>query len=614
MYELVLVMRARSVFYLFLGCIFSLSAFADELDKRVVGIVKVSKATVQNRALPDSRYIVDFYDLGTVVELDHCDRYDWCKLKENNLYISKASLGVMSFISEPLKNLNETNQPQYITKPKENNYIEQCIRLKHINLDENDILDSEVQEKLFTPYYDKCLSSETIKSFLSAISQYYIGKGYITTKPYLKEQNILDGQIEISVSKGLIEDIIDSNTSKTNNKIKTAFFLQKNNILNLRNLETSLEMINRVPSTDATFEIKPGSKYGSSIVAINSKETFPLHLTIGATGEKNIYDDNLYLTAEVSLDNPLKINDILTFRSNGSGIQQDYQSSSGNELNYSFPISSYLLEFIWFDFLYKQRVLGLNDSYISEGKTVGATLKVSKILFRNQSNKLKLSLSILHKNTKNYFSDELIEISSYKSTLGQIDLTHTYVKNWGQLISTYSFHRGTDWFGARNDSYFTGDIKEKLQFTKYTLSENLYYYLPDNSYQVNSNLYIQYSDDLLYDNNKLRVGSYYTVRGYESSYYGDTGAYLKNDLIKTFRVNVSPAYLETISPFIGVDYGYVSCQDSNKPACGELIGSAVGFKTDSKMINTDFTLSRAITKVENLDIETLFRFNANLKF
>ncbi len=321
---------------------------------------------------------------------------------------------------------------------------EDCIKLKQINVDESEILDSKTKDKLFENYYGQCLESDSFKSILSILSNYYINNGYITTKPYLKEQSILDGQVDISVSKGIVENIIDANTSKTNDKIKTAFALQKGNLLNLRDLETSLEMMNRVPSTDAKFEIKPGTKQGSSIVEIKTTESFPLHFSIGVSGEKNVYDDSMYLTAVVSLDNPLKINDILTLSSNGSRIQQDYQSSSGKELNYSFPIGSYLIEFIWFDFLYKQRVLGINDIYIAEGSTIGTTFKISKVLFRNKNNKLQLAVSLQHKNTKNYFSNELIDVSSYSTTLGQIDLTHTYVKEWGQLISKYSFHRGLD--------------------------------------------------------------------------------------------------------------------------------------------------------------------------
>ncbi|WP_422079260.1 ShlB/FhaC/HecB family hemolysin secretion/activation protein [Sulfurimonas sp.] len=489
----------------------------------------------------------------------------------------------------------------------------ECIKLKTINIEEKEILDVETKNKLFKSHIGKCIDASMIKNVLNTTSKYYLDHGYITTKPYLPPQNILDGEIKIYVSKGIIEDIVDANTSSSNAKIKTAFIFEKGKLLNLRDLETFLEMINRVPSTDAKFEIKPDKKQSSSIVIIKIKETTPYHVEIGVTGEKNLVDDNPYLTANISIDNPFNINDILKFTYNGSRIQQDYQSSSGKELNYSFALGSYLMEYIWYDFLYSQSVLGLNDTYISDGNTVGFTLKVSKLIFRNKNNKLKLALSLGHKNTKNYFSDELIEVSSYKTTLAQVDFTHTYIQNWGQLINTYSF-RGTDWFGARKDNYLTGNEKEKLQFSKHTLSTDLYYFFPENTYQINSNLHLQYSGDYLYDNNKLRVGSYYTVRGYSSSYYGDSGFYFKNDLLKTFRPDFYPDYVQTISPFIGLDYGYVECRDNNNLACGKLIGAAIGFKTESKKINTDFTWSRAVKKVPNLKLETLFKYNLTLRF
>ena len=494
-----------------------------------------------------------------------------------------------------------------------NIYALDCIELRKINVDENEILDYKTQEKLFKKDIGKCLDREVIKNILNSISKYYIDSGYITTKPYLTEQNVLDGEVDISVSKGILEDIVELNATRSNSNIVTAFLFQKDEPLNLRDLETSLEMMNRVPSVDAKFEIKPGTSQGSSIVEVKTKKSFPIHLNIGVTGERTIYDENPYLTAELSVDNPLNINDIFKFTNNGSTVQQDYQSQLGKEINYSFPLGSYLYEYIWYDFEYKQRVLGLNDSYVSSGTTKGSTLRVSKIIYRNQRSKLNLAFALLHKNTKNYFSDELLEVSSYKTTEAQIDLKHTLVKNWGQLISTYSFHRGTDWFGARDDSYFDSSTKEKLQFSKHTLSTNLYYFFTDSTFELNSNLHLQYSHDKLYDNNKLRVGSYYTVRGYESSYYGDNGGYIKNDILKTFYPNIYRSLLNTISVFVGLDYGYIECSDTISESCGELVGGAVGFKTDSKHLYTDFTWSRALSEVNNNKIQTLFRYNINIR-
>lgn len=81
----------------------------------------------------------------------------------------------------------------YIT----NLYADECIKIRQINVDDNEILDSMAKAKLFENYYGECLETAILKSIINTLSKYYIDRGYITTKPYLEEQSILDGQIEI---------------------------------------------------------------------------------------------------------------------------------------------------------------------------------------------------------------------------------------------------------------------------------------------------------------------------------------------------------------------------------------------------------------------------------
>ena len=107
-----------------------------------------------------------------------------------------------------------------------NIYAKDCIELKQINVDENEILDSRTQSILFEKYIGTCLSTDILKDILSSISKHYMEAGYITKKPYLKEQSVLDGEIDVSVSKGIIEDIIDANSSSSEAYIKTAFIFQ----------------------------------------------------------------------------------------------------------------------------------------------------------------------------------------------------------------------------------------------------------------------------------------------------------------------------------------------------------------------------------------------------
>jgi len=279
-----------------------------------------------------------------------------------------------------------------------------CVALKKIDLEDDEILTKSRQRQLFGPYMGKCIDGDLLKALIADASDFYMKRGNITVRSYLKRQTIEDGQIDISVLKGSVEDIVDASTKKSNASTSTAFAFQKGKILNLRDLETSLEMINRPPSSNATFAIKPGSKSGASIIEVKRQDTSPWHLKLGLTGRRQGIRNEGFVTAEASVDNPLNINDVLSFRLNGNSTRQEKQSSRSGEINYSFPVSSYLLEFIASKFFYRQGVQGVNDTFLA---------------------------------------GQLIQVSSYKTTTLQLDATHAWLQHWDGLTTTYSYDKGT---------------------------------------------------------------------------------------------------------------------------------------------------------------------------
>lgn len=582
----------------------SMHSYADINNENLISIVKVTKAKVRSQAVPNDKYIVDYYKLGDVIYLDYCDKFDWCKIRGQELYISKATIGVMSYKPSDIAKLDTV-----ISTKKEL----KCIKLNKIHFDENELFTYEEQQKLLEHHIGSCIDMKLLKDILNEVSQYYTSKGYITTKPYLGEQNIRDGELDIKVTKGFIQEIINKETNSTDGRIATAFMFQTGEQLNLRDLETSLEMMNRVPSYSSKFQILPASELGGSTVLITTEKTLPYRLSVGAIGERQGYDDNPYLNVDFSVDNLFNINDILTLRYNGSRVQSYYQSSSGSELDYSFALSNYLISYTLFQFQYSQAVIGLNDTYRSNGDTVGSTIKVSTVLHRNQRNKVELAASLQHKDNKNYFSNQLIDVSSYKTTLAQLDLSDSYYANWGQLHSVLSYYKGTNLLGARDDSSL--DVDEKLQFTKFSLDMDLIYNLPVvNNCQFNSHAHLQYTDDFLYDNNKLRIGSYYTVRGYEASYYGNSGYYIRNDITKYFYPNINQYFLKTVSPFVGLDFGAVECQNNTVNACGSLVGGSLGLKTAGNNVNTELALSRGLQRSDAREFQNLFRYQVTFKY
>ncbi|MDQ7011543.1 MAG: ShlB/FhaC/HecB family hemolysin secretion/activation protein, partial [Mariprofundaceae bacterium] len=348
--------------------------------------------------------------------------------------------------------------------------------------------------------------------------------------------------------------------------------------------------------------IKPGNQPGASIIEVNERDTSPWHLQLGLTGRRQAGRNEGFVTAEFSLDNPLNINDILTFRLNGEAVQRRHQSTRAGEIDYSFPVSSYLLEFIVSKSFYRQGIQGINDTFLAEGNTTGFRTKISKVLMRNRTNKLTLAASVIHNNTKNLLASQLIQVSSYKTTVAQLDVTHLWLWRRGSLTTIYSYERGMDWFGARKDGFFgaqTGSPGQaRLQFVKHELDVSLDAGLPFGGIRLTSRAHLQRTLDALFDSDKLSVGGDYTVRGYpDGGLYGNNAWYVRNELTKSWAMNLNPAMLQSVSLFGGYDYGHVRCEADNPLSCGTIHGVVAGFRTQGRHASAAFTAAWPLKKV-----------------
>lgn len=455
-----------------------------------------------------------------------------------------------------------------------------CVALVSVDIAANEILSSTDSQVLVEPYLGACIDAELIRKLLSSVSDQLIASGYITSRPYLLEQDIGDGQIELRILAGFIEDIVDADSGEGNGKIATAF-LFSDKILNLRQLETSLEQIERVPSVTANMEIRPGTRQGGSIVAINTSVSDPFKLELGINVQTD-FDDQLSFL--MHWDNPLNSNDILQFRLNDGEVRETFQSNRSRELSYSLPLGAYLLELSHSDINFNQRLQGSNGSFLSEGDTQIDNYRISRIVARNQSSKLTLAMGLELKDTDNYFEGELIDVSSYKTSQVQLALQHDWYQPWGSLGMQYIYHQGLGSFGARDDDYFTradgSESEARLQFEKLSIDSRLLYYLDGPKWYLDLNLHLQYSDDILFDNDKLNLGSPYTVRGYSAALGGSNAWYLHNDITWQLQSSDNPPNAnradKSIALSLGLDYGEVKCEADNADVCGDIYGIGLG--------------------------------------
>ncbi|WP_288475347.1 POTRA domain-containing protein [uncultured Pantoea sp.] len=151
-----------------------------------------------------------------------------------------------------------------------------CFNIHQISLQQMTLITPVKQAKLTAPYINQCLSLERINQLVRDISEWYVQRGYITSRAFLTEQNLSRGVLIITVLEGRLEEIrLQGARSR---QLRMAFPTKAGRILNLRDIEQGMEQINRLRTTPVQIEILPSTKPGYSIVNLTSKPEFPLTL------------------------------------------------------------------------------------------------------------------------------------------------------------------------------------------------------------------------------------------------------------------------------------------------------------------------------------------------
>jgi hemolysin activation/secretion protein len=164
----------------------------------------------------------------------------------------------------------------------------------------------------------KCVGVEGIALLTKRAQEALIVHGFVTTRAVVEAQNLSTGTLTLTVVPGWVNDVrfkSPPSVRPTSTTLAGAAPMQRGDVLNLRDIEQTLENLKRVPSADADFQIEPSSSANagpdqSDIVVNFSQERYArFNMTVddGASKSTGPYQG----TATVSLDNILALNDTM---------------------------------------------------------------------------------------------------------------------------------------------------------------------------------------------------------------------------------------------------------------------------------------------------------------
>ena len=459
-----------------------------------------------------------------------------------------------------------------------------CFEINQISLQQASLITPDTQKRLVAPYINQCLSLDRINQLVRAISEWYVQRGYITSRAFLTEQNLSHGTLNITVLEGKLEAIHLQGASAR--QLNMAFPTRAGRILNLRDIEQGMEQINRLRTTPVQIEIIPSSQPGYSIVNLTSTPEFPLTLGL------NMDNSGQRSTGIGQLSGSLVGNDLLGvadrwFVSGGrSSAFSDWRDAQNFQAGVSVPYGYGLLDYSYSWSNYHSRFNANSFDWYSNGDNISNRLSGSWVLFRNGQIKTGVQLGLNHYVSHNWLNETLLESSSRKLTSLQIGFNHTQKIAGGVATLNPMLSRGMPWFDAESDKGKSDDFP-KAEFRKWSVSSSYQRPVTQKMWWLSS-FYAQWSPDRLYGSERLTIGGENSVRGYKEQYLsGDVGGYLRNEL--NYSLFTLPAIGE-VSTTLALDGGWLQSDKQDRYAAGTLWGSSLGLGTRNAHVSTQLSL------------------------
>ncbi|WP_093793564.1 ShlB/FhaC/HecB family hemolysin secretion/activation protein [Sporomusa acidovorans] len=454
-------------------------------------------------------------------------------------------------------------------------------------------------KELTGKYQGQKIGWQGINIIVKNLTNAFIDRGYVTTRVLIPQQDISSGVLTLQVVPGTIKDFkLADPTIRVD--WKSAFPARPGDILNLRDLEQGLEQLKRLPSQDAEMQLLPGDKPGESIVQITVKRKKPWKIALSLDDSGSKATGKLQAAATFSLDNLLGSNDLFNISLNHDAENKgDRYGTRGDSFSYSFPQGYWTYSVTGYAYKYHQTIESQGTTFVSSGRSRNLEIKAEKLIYRDQTQKNTLAVSLIKSISNSFIDDTEIEIQRRRTTAAQFAFNHKQYNGQAVLDYTVAYKRGVPWLGAQDDPYASDPGEPTTRYNIWTLDASLTtpVTLGQTQASYTASLHGQYTKDRLYAAEFLSIGNRYTVRGFngEQTLAAENGWYLRNELSVPVKQTGQEVYL-------ALDIGQISGTSAGQAPGKSLIGSSLGLRGQLGGAQYDVFLGVPLKRPSGLDV------------
>jgi len=448
-----------------------------------------------------------------------------------------------------------------------------------------------IQEYL-DQYVNEKIGIQGMNLLLKQINEAIVNKGYITTRVYLKEQDISSGFLMFDLAPGTIHEIRFAKP-KTWGTWKTAFSVHKGDLLNIRDLEQGLEQMKRVPSQDVDIKIEPAKQPGQSDIVLTIKRTKPWKLVQSIDDSGLDSTGKIQATTAIEIDNPFAINDIFNISFNADAQRDgEKRGTRANSIYYSVPFGRQTLSFSASNYQYHQTVNTAVLPFLSSGKLENYDFGLTSLIGRDQIRKTNFEFHIIKKKRHSFINGEEISVQRQNTTALQIGITQKQYIGKSVLDTAIRYQHGVDWLGSDPGSTdgVSGEPTTQYGMFLFDVNWNTPLKMGKETGQYNLTVRIQQARNYLYGSEFFSIGGRYSVRGFdgEQTLSAENGLLIRNE----FRLPIHKEH----QLYAGIDYGKVYGPSAAYLLGRELVGAALGIRGTVKNAQYDVFVGWPIAK------------------
>jgi hemolysin activation/secretion protein len=420
----------------------------------------------------------------------------------------------------------------------------------------------------------QCLGGKGIMLVISKVQNAILAKGFVTTRVMAQEQDLSKGTLTLTLQPGRIARVRFDEPVSWRGRLWNAIPASSGDILNLRDVEQGLENFKRVPSAKADIKIVPGQQESTSDLLVNWQEARPVRLTLGLDDSGSKSTGRYLGSTTLALDAPFSQNDLFYANIGEDMFEHGPYGNRSHALNYFIPVGYWAISASYNDYTYHQNIPNANEvlSYYGESKNMLFTL--SRLLFRDQSNKTTLNMRTYRRSSSNDVNGIEIEQQRRRTAGWELGLNqHSYLGTT-TLDANISWRRGTGAFGATpapEEATHSGSARAGILLGDVSLNQP--FSVADQPLRYYTSFRGQWSTSPLTPQERLAIAGRYTVRGFdgEQMLSGEKGFIWRNELGWNVLSKGHEVYL-------AADYGRVDGPGTSNLVGHQLAGAALGVR------------------------------------